>query len=155
AFNYYRDSQFPTTAQVVDMVRCTLTFSSIEDYWKGVETLSKTDDLETDHANANANANASTASKLPLMRCLNQFAEMKKGKHYREVSKTKLHIPAAYVDMKWNVIISLEQKDKEAIGIVGEIVVVLKPMFEYQKRSTELVQVLKLKEKIGKSYKLP
>ncbi|ETO08716.1 hypothetical protein RFI_28670 [Reticulomyxa filosa] len=111
------------------MVRCTLTFSSIEDYWKGVETLSKTDDLETDHANANA----STAPKL----------------------KTKLTIPAAYVDMKWNVIISVEQKDKEAIGIVGEIVLVLKPMFEYQKRSTELVQVLKLKEKIDNSYKLP
>ncbi|ETO31745.1 hypothetical protein RFI_05374, partial [Reticulomyxa filosa] len=148
AFNYYRDSQFPTTAQVVDMVRCTLTFSSIEDYWKGVETLSKTDDLETD------NANASIAPKLALMRCLNQFAEMKKGKHYREVSKTKLPIPAAYGDMKWNVIISVEQKDKEAIGIVGEIVLVLKPMFEYQKRSTELVQVLKLKEKIDKSLQI-
>jgi len=152
AYNHYRDCEFPTSAQVVDMVRCCLTFVSLEEFWQGIQLLSQLNDDSSQSPRSNQTPTTNQLAKLTLMRCLNQCAEMKKGKHYRETSsKMKLPIPASYVEIKFNVIVSVEEKDNEAIGIVGEIMLVLKPMSDFHKRSSELVQVLKIKAKIQKT----
>ncbi|ETO23921.1 hypothetical protein RFI_13237 [Reticulomyxa filosa] len=130
------------------MVRCTLAFSSIEELWGGIELVASLENLNK-HDDTDSKTDIST--KLSIMRCVNQFATMKKGLHYREtIGEPGLPIPITNVELRFSVITSVEQKDNEAIGIVGEVVLTLKPLFEFQKKSAELAEIIKLKEKIDK-----
>ena len=149
----YANVKWPTSAKVIDVIRCSLTFEQIEDLNKGIaillEFIKETKEEEEEKKK-------NPYLKLEVMRCKNMFTNMKEGKHFRNKTKRmKLPIPMEYRDIKMNVIISVwNDKLSKYESIVGEIQFLLKVMLDSKKRDHELYEIIRHSIFVEDAYRL-
>ena len=128
--------KFPR-AKIIDMIRCSVTFDTIEDLMFGIALFSK------------YQSEQSETSKVyfEIMRCKNGWKMQ--SIHYSKITDDGTPIPLKYRDMKFNVVFT-----KNETSIVGEIQFLIAPMLESKKKDHEFYDCIRNEPFIAESKEI-
>ena len=138
ALNDYWDRKFPTSACVIDIIRCSILSDTIQEYFDHITFfLSEIKKLKERHKEKSwltrrNEKKTGQRLKMDIMRCKNGFFEMKNDHLFNSTTKElELPIPSSYCDIKFNVIVQyFDNRLNEKISCVGEVQFLLKIMTE-------------------------
>eukprot|EP01083_Nonionella_stella_P006032 17453_1 len=114
----YRQEAFPTSAHVLDIIRCSLVFEDVPAMLHGMHLFEQKLKLNDDHE----------CSILQVVRVKNGFASY-------------THEKASYTDIKFNVIVRGPKFD-----VIGEMQFLIKNMFDFKKIAHSLYSIERTKE---------
>ena len=116
----YGGCDFPRSAQIIDVIRCSVTFDDIPSFKKGLDAFRSDclDSLSCDDVTA-ADFSANEVL-LDVMRCKNGFNKCDES-----------GIPHKYMDVKFNVVITgWDTHTREIKSVVGEVQFLLQAMLK-------------------------
>ncbi|ETO13131.1 hypothetical protein RFI_24241 [Reticulomyxa filosa] len=119
---------WPTGAQIIDVVRCALTYEDVSDYLRAIRKL-----LTFVGSSANL---SSEEVRLEVMRVKNGFAQ------YLNVPFDKVEFDK-YTDVKVNIVLNKKEKNNKWIGVVGEVQFILKPMSDLKSKIHKLYEIVR------------
>ncbi|ETO29486.1 hypothetical protein RFI_07638 [Reticulomyxa filosa] len=161
----YNGFPFPTSAHLLDLLRCTLIFDNFKDMLKGIHTL-LTYCKKYEHVVNRKHLSTKSLVKFSILRVKNGFkgyidTVMKKRKTSKtdiqttsqEEKKEELIVPDRLCDIKFNIIVTLFDEDSKPISLIGEVkrsnqqkiffywFVLLQRMAQHKARIHELYEV--------------
>ena len=122
----YRDEQFPTSAHVLDIIRCSLTFDDVESMLNGMDMFKQ--QIESGEY------------------CVKEVVRVKNG--FKLEYK---HEKATYTDIKFNVMVSIDGKDND---IIAEVQFLFRQMLEYKKIAHSLYSIERTSEFVDNMTKV-
>ena len=130
ALNDYSKRQWPKSACVIDIIRCSVTFDGFKALWDGIEA------LDTICGDSQCVENDETELKVSILRCKNGFAKFKDSGD----------VPHSYCDVKYNVICTVwDNSSGSFVAVVGEIQLLFKEMIETKRKIHEIYEIMRHK----------
>eukprot|EP01083_Nonionella_stella_P162116 531876_1 len=136
----YNTSQFPTSAHVVDTIRCSLVFKDIPSLLSGLKTFINAINDHDQLQSADAQMESSKYSITNILRLKNGFTEF-------DINQPE------YADVKLNVRVQKQIENDVTYAIIGEVQFLVEEMHLFKKKAHKLYGILRNEEK-AKNVKL-